>query len=245
MHWESYYVNPKEIQGHELSLRGNELHHLASVKRKKKGDIIWAVDGNGGAYQIKILYIARNEARCQILQTRRRLHEPVAEITLAQTVMKGDRFDWLVEKTTEIGIHRIIPLISHNMVQGIGNHKINRWRRVALSAMKQSGRSILPEVTEPKTLSHVLSLGEGSQYKIMAHETGERSSSLIQTMKSSQKKTKGFILIGPEGGFNKQEINQAQDHGYHLISLGPRRLRAETAGMVMVTILLSMLAEME
>ena len=162
MYWESFYVHPKDIQEHELSIRGKELHHLARVKRKKKGDTLWAVDGKGGSYRIKILYIAKNEARCQILQTRRRLHEPVAEITLAQTVMKGERFDWLVEKTTEIGIHRIIPLISHNMVQGFGNQKINRWRRVALSAMKQSGRSILPEVTEPKTLSQVLLLGASS-----------------------------------------------------------------------------------
>lgn len=245
MHWESFYVDPKNIDGNELVLTGDEVHHLSRVMRKKKGDLIWAVDGQGSAYQAEILYIAKNDVRARIKQTRRRLAEPVAEITLAQGVLKGDRFDWLVEKATEIGVRRIIPMTSDYTEIEISAQKLGRWKRLALAAMKQCGRSILTEISQPESFHEVIRLGANCQHRYFAHSSHSRSPLKIESSTGAIKTPKALLIVGPEGGFSESEVEAATEHGFHTASLGPRRLRAETAGLVLSTIVLSQLGELE
>lgn len=245
MHWESFYVNPKDVQGNELLFKEEEVHHLSRTLRKKKGDLVWAVDGEGTAYEVKILYIAKNEARGKIVKTRRRIGEPVAEVSLAQGILKGEKFDWLVEKATEIGVRRIIPLVCETSVTVAGPQKLARWKRVALAAMKQSGRSVLPEITPAKELKQVLSLGANCHYRLVAH-TGPESIPFNISRDSRPLVTpKALLIVGPEGGFTEEEIDQAKENGFQPITLGPRRLRGETSGIVLLTLLLSKLGELE
>ena len=245
MHWESFYVDPKNVHGKALTIAGDEAHHLARVLRKQKGDSVWAVDGQGTAYEVQILHITRNEAQAKILQTRRRIGEPVAEISLAQGILKGERFDWLVEKATEIGVRTIIPLMTENAETVAGPQKLSRWKRVAMAAMKQSGRSVLPEVTPMKSFEDILSMGTDCHCRLISH-SGVGSKALAVTELTSPKfKPKALILVGPEGGFTESEVEQSRDHGFQPISLGSRRLRGETAGIVVSSLVLSRWGELE
>ncbi|MCJ7811809.1 16S rRNA (uracil(1498)-N(3))-methyltransferase [bacterium] len=245
MHWESYYVNPQDVHGNELILSEEETNHLTRVLRKKKEDMIWVVDGEGTAYQVTILQIVQNRAHGKIIRTRRRTGESVAEISLAQGILKGERFDWLIEKVTEIGVRKIIPFTSENSVTIAGPQKIARWKRIALASMKQSGRSILPEITSPKTFGQIMDLGSGCHYRLIAHSS-PKSLSIDSIEKRNQASAwKVLLVVGSEGGFTKEEMKQALDYGFRAVTLGPRRLRAETAGIVFSSLVLSKLGELE
>jgi len=245
MHWQSFYVKPDMVRGNELIFLEDEAHHLSKVMRKKKGDLVWAVDGEGTAYEVEILYIEKNQVRARILRTRRRIGEPVAEVTLAQGILKGEKFDWLVEKAVEIGVRRIIPLISEYSIAVAGPQKIARWKRIALSAMKQSGRSILPEISLAQPLKRVLAMGSDCRYRLIAHSGPGSTQLKISRENRPILSSKSFLIIGPEGGFTQEEIEQAVEQGFTPVTLGPRRLRAETAGIVLTALLLSQLGEME
>jgi len=245
MHLESFYVEPEHVKGDELFLTGDEMHHLVRVVRKKKGDLFWAVDGQGSAYQASIESIENNRVCGRIMISRRRLGEPVAEITLAQGILKGDRFDLLVEKTTEIGIRKIIPFISTNSDSSAGSQKTARWKRVAMSAMKQSGRSILPEITEPVSLDRVLVMGSNYHIRIIAHPVNTGFQSCISNKENVSLSTqKVLVVVGPAGGFSDDEIEQAQEQGFIPVGLGSRRLRSETAAIVLSTLILNKLGEL-
>ena len=245
MHLESFYANSKNISGSELTFPDDEVRHLYKVLRKKKGDLVWVVDGLGTAYEVEIQYIGRNGAWGKILTTRRLMREPVTEITLAQGILKGERFDWLVEKTCEIGVRKIIPMTCETSVTSAGPQKLARWQRVAMAAMKQSGRCILPQITQPKTISQVLAMGTDCQYRFIAHTGLENKPLRIPDQKRPLVTPKIICVVGPEGGFIEEEIEEAIDQGFQPISLGSRRLRAETAGIVLLTLLLSQLGEIE
>lgn len=244
MHWESFFVQPKNVHGDELILAEEETHHLSRILRKNKGDIIWVVDGEGTGYEVKILHISQNNVRGKIIKTRRRIGESVAEVSLAQAVLKGERFDWLVEKATEIGVRKIIPFTSDNAVTVAGPQKINRWKRIAIASMKQSGRSIFPDITSAMSFKQVMGLGSNCNYRLIAHAGPESTS--VNAVESKHQITthKALLVVGPEGGFTKEEIEQAVECGFHPVTLGPRRLRAETAGVVFLSLVLSKLGEL-
>ncbi|MBN1781713.1 16S rRNA (uracil(1498)-N(3))-methyltransferase [bacterium] len=242
-HFESYYVHPKNVHGELLVLTDEEVHHLSRVKRHQKGDRIRAVDGLGTAYEAEVDRISKSRAECRITETRRLLGEPAGELTLVQAMIKGDRFDWVIEKCVEIGVKRIIPLITENTIVKAGSGKINRWRRVALGAMKQCGRSVLPEIAEPRTLKQTVTLGADCQVRLIAHGS-EGSRTVRIPEEPAVRSPKAICIVGPEGGFTDDEIRMAADNGFTPVSLGPRRLRAETAGIVLTTMVLSQWGEL-
>jgi 16S rRNA (uracil1498-N3)-methyltransferase len=236
-----YYVSPRNVRGDHVIFTDDEVHHLSHVKRHKKGDQVWAVDGEGGAYEIELTDISVTRALGKIKQTRRRVGESLSELTLAQAMIKGDRFDWVIEKCVEIGVHRIIPLITENTIVKGGSGKQTRWTRIALGAMKQSGRSVLTEICEPREFKKALSMGTECGTRLIAHAGPDSQPIRIG---HPDKRSKGIALVGPEGGFTEEEIGLAADHGFIQVSLGPRRLRAETAGIVISTIILSAWGEL-
>ncbi|MFO7890547.1 MAG: RsmE family RNA methyltransferase [bacterium] len=245
MHWESYFVEPKNVFDEELVISGEEAHHLSRVMRKKKGDCIWAVDGEGGAYEVEIYNKDKKKIQCKILKRRRCIGEPVANLTLAQGVLKKEKFELLIQKATEIGVSRIIPMLSKKTVVKPGKNKKARWSTIARSAMKQCCRSIIPEITEPLSLNKVLSQGIDCSLRFIAQ--AQEDSKPLQHYFTDSKNffhKKALIVVGPEGGFTEEEVNLAQEQGFKKISLGPRRLRAETAGIVLSALVLSELGEL-
>lgn len=245
MHWESYYVKPNDVFGRELIISGDEAHHLLRVKRKKKGDRIWAVDGEGGAYEAEVLNSMKNKIICRIITKRRRIAEPVVDLTLAQGVMKGDRFDLVVQKATEIGVKKIIPTVTERTEVKPGKNKVARWRKIAKSAMKQCGRCYLPEVTEEQPLQQVLTRGLDYNFRYISHLATDSMSLSVCCSSPNISSCRVIIAVGPEGGFSDDELESAKQQEFQQVTLGPRRLRAETAGIVLTTIVLFQLGELE
>jgi 16S rRNA (uracil1498-N3)-methyltransferase len=234
-HWEGFYVPPDRIHGDEVTFPPEEVRHLVFVLRKKMGDKIWAVDGRGTAHEVELVRLARKEARGRILRSEQNVGESPCAVTLAAGALKGERFDWLVEKAVELGVRSIIPFLSEGTLVRTNAPRVRRWRNLAIAAMKQSGRSVLPDVDEFRNLEYVLKDSSAHELRLAAHP-GEGSVPMQEAFQSLPHPPKSaLLLVGPEGGFVQREINLLEEHDFVFVSLGPRRLRAETAGMVLLS----------
>ena len=232
-----FYSPPEYVRGNEIIIEGEEFAHLVHVMRKKEGDRICIVDGKGTAYDVAIESINRKIAACRIELRHEHHHESMLDVTLAVGILKNpSKFDFLVEKVTELGVKRIIPL---RTARTIPHHaKVNRWQKLALAAMKQCGRSFLPDVTELMSFDELLSKAK-SNLKFVAHEQRvERKESTASRFPGVHLNNPVTIMIGPEGGFTDDEIEQCMQCDVQPVYLGERRLRTETAAIVMSALIL-------
>jgi 16S rRNA (uracil1498-N3)-methyltransferase len=231
---EYFYVPADHIVRTECILEGEEFAHLTHVMRRSVGDVICLVDGAGTGYDVVIEEISRRQARCRILAKKERMHEPSIHLTLGAAVLKnGANFDFLVEKATELGASALVPLLTERTLPH--HARTERWQKIALAAMKQSGRSVLPRVSEPERLDVFLKKNAGAEIRLLPHEKTVRPhlQDIIPVKEASV-----ALAIGPEGGFSEEEVELAVAAGFIPVSLGPRRLRAETAALVTVGLLL-------
>jgi 16S rRNA (uracil1498-N3)-methyltransferase len=228
-HWEGFYVPPGRIVGDEVSFPPEEVRHLVFVLRKRKGDKVWAVDGKGGAHEVELVLLTRKEAKGRILRSESNVGESRIAVTLAAGVLKGERFDWLVEKAVELGVHSIVPFLSEGTTVNPNAPRVRRWNNIALAAMKQCGRSMLPAVDEIRNLDHVVKNSSGHGLRLAAL-AGRDSVPMPEVFGSlPQPPTSALLVVGPEGGFAQRELDQLKEHRFVFVSLGLRRLRAETA----------------
>lgn len=231
-----FYVKRDEVFRDEFYLSGEEFHHATKALRLEEGSFITAVDGNGNEYSGIISEIVKGErAKCSILKTRRKPKEPSLDLTLVQALLKGDRFDYLVEKAVEIGVNTIIPLHAARCIVSANVNKIDRWKRIAVSAMKQSHRSILPEITNVMEFDEMVAYSASASGKIILQEDAKSSlARQIERIRSLRPLRSLTLVVGPEGDFTREEIETAYAHSFEPASLGPRRLRSETAGIVAI-----------
>jgi 16S rRNA (uracil1498-N3)-methyltransferase len=202
--------------------------------RRAAGDRIRVVDGVGEAYEAVIDAVDRRSARCSIAQRLGRLHEPEIHLTIAVALLKnGSNYDFCIEKCTEIGASGFIPLIT---ARTIPRHaRTDRWQKLALAAMKQCGRCVLPTVGTPISFTDLLAMGEPDAQRIIPHEQVE-TPLLEQVLDRRAKRV--VVCVGPEGGFTGEEIAAAEAAGWSPVSLGRRRLRAETAAITSAALVL-------
>jgi 16S rRNA (uracil1498-N3)-methyltransferase len=230
-----FFCPPKNISNDSLLIDGEEFSHLIHVMRKKVGDEIRVVDGLGTAYDIRLEEIKKKMASGVILSTSHNHNEPSTFVTIAVGILKNpSKFDFLVEKVTELGVKEIIPLLTERTIPS--QAKNNRWQKLALAAMKQSGRSYLPHVRELTTLEWLLDEKIAADIKLIAHEKAEEPQTFEQFYEKRSKSA--LILVGPEGGFSDIEVEQCLAAGFSPISLGERRLRTETAAIVSVALMI-------
>ena len=229
---EYFYTPPKLISPSELIIEGDEFAHLTHVMRKTIGDSIRVVDGVGTAYDVTITGIdkphrGKRSAQCKITGVRKRLHEPDIDVTLGVGILKNlSRFDFLVEKVTELGVNTIVPLLT---ARTIPRHaKVERWQKLALAAMKQSGRCVLPVIGELTSFKEFVTSAPTDCLKLVLHEQSSQTISSHLEGKSHKSFT---LCIGPEGGFADDEITYAAGEGFVAVSLGQTRLRTETAAI--------------
>jgi 16S rRNA (uracil1498-N3)-methyltransferase len=230
---EYFYAPPGSVTPPTLTITGDEYSHMTHVMRMREGDAIRVVDGNGNSYDALITSITRQAALCRITAHTQRLHEPDRPLILGAGMLKNpSRFDYLVEKGTEIGVVRIVPLLTERTIPR--HAKTDRWRKLCVAAMKQSGRCVLPEVLEPVPFGKFLSSCDGRALKFIPHEQAEipLSPSLVAGNGPA------VVCIGPEGGFSDEEITGAREAGFQPVTLGARRLRTETAAVVACALLL-------
>ncbi len=246
-HREIFYTPPENIMQDRLRITGDELAHLSRVVRKKVRDVIEVVDGRGNCYTAVLTGITPRFAEAEVQKRSRFIGEPNFQLTLAQAVPKGNRFDWVIEKGTELGVAIFIPLLCQYSIIEPSARRHDRWKKIAIAAMKQSVRSVLPEIKSPQTLQEVVRSTGMMQLGFIA-ESGEGAkglSELVQDLRArSMPLTSAILLIGPEGGFSNEELQFAQEAGYHRFSLGRRRLRSETAGLAATAILMELIGEL-
>lgn len=218
----------------EITLEGEEHAHLVRVMRRREGDRILITDGEGTAYSATITSVSRQRSLCRISARHDGFNEPAQNVRLAVGLTKNPgRFDYLVEKATEIGVSSIVPLVSERTIRQAP--RTERWRSIALAAMKQSLRSRLPQIEELTTLSRLLA-EPGPSAGVILHEPSEAGHLASLRSRLGGRPT---IAIGPEGGFTEEELHQAAGAGWFRASLGARRLRTETAAVVAAALLLS------
>jgi 16S rRNA (uracil1498-N3)-methyltransferase len=228
----SSYTPPESISEKELVIAGAEFIHLTRVLRKRPGDVLRVVDGCGTACLAEITRFDRKSLVCRILERRSGEREAGVHLTLGVGLLKNPaRFDVLVEKTTELGVAAIVPLTTERTITKWA--KTERWQRIAVSAMVQSGRCVLPAITAATPLERFIESAPLGALRVIAHE--EAPTPLLGVLPVPQRVV---MSIGPEGGFTDAEISRARDAGFHIVSLGERRLRSETAAITSAALVL-------
>lgn len=228
---DTFYCPPAGITGDTLVIGGNEFTHLAHVMRKKEGDTLMAVDGRGNAYEAVISRVEPQQALCSITARHAHHNEPDISVTLGVGILKNpSKFDFLVEKATELGVEAVVPLKTERTIPG--RSRSDRWQKLALAAMKQSGRSLWPEVRELTPLGVLLKESSAYDLRLVAHEQKLNESEMQPAGGRTGSARKVLILVGPEGGFSDDEIGLCLGAGFEPLYLGDRRLRTETAAIV-------------
>ncbi|MFA5627603.1 MAG: 16S rRNA (uracil(1498)-N(3))-methyltransferase [Thiohalomonadaceae bacterium] len=218
-----------------IELDSAAANHVARVLRLKIGDILTLFNGTGGEYTASVHSINKRRVTVALGQFSGREVESPLAITLAQGIAKGERMDYAIQKATELGVIRIVPLITERCNVRLSDdrweRKLQHWQGVAISACEQCGRNHLPAIDLPRTLTEWL---EQDQHELRLTLDPQSRNKLanIKTRPSS-----ASLLVGPEGGLSELELSTTQNSGYLSISLGPRILRSETAGMAALAIM--------
>lgn len=228
----AFYIPPSSVHGERVVLPDDEARHAVKVLRKQVGDEIIAVDGEGGWYRIQLDQVGQERAAGTVLEMRRGIGEPNYELVLGMGLIKSrNRFETFVEKAVELGVHAIIPL--HTARTEKESVKAARTRNIMIAAMKQCGRSRLPTLWEPTALPSVVD-EERADAVLIAHEQIDHAATVQTALADEPPTARILVLVGPEGGFTDEEVAMVRQGGGTPVSLGPRRLRAETAGIAAV-----------
>ena len=231
-----FFVPPESLLGDQVTIGDEVHHHLHNVLRTKPGSILTLLDGQGLCCEVKLEAIGKREASARVIR-RWREEERTLPITLIQGLPKADKFDIVLQKGTELGIRCFQPVETSHVVPQINAARMvkreQRWARIATEAARQSRRSFLPQVRPTQKLAEVIN-EQTDDLKLVLWEAG--SVPLADAL-PGEKPSGVTLLVGPEGGFNDQEIRQITDAGFRAVHLGPRILRTETAGLAAAPVL--------
>jgi 16S rRNA (uracil1498-N3)-methyltransferase len=226
------FVRQPCAPGSIVDLDAGDSHHLASVLRMQPGDAI-AVVSDGVAWRADLVELARDRARALIVErSQERSQELPVAITVLQAIPKGTRMDDVVEKVVELGAMRIVPVRCERSYGGDSENKIERWRRIARAAARQSRRLVVPEVDASVGFQEAIARFLSAAQVIVAHEEAP-SGSLAQALEQTER-DQIAIAIGPEGSFSHDELQTAKTAGCAIASLGTTILRTETAAAAMI-----------
>jgi 16S rRNA (uracil1498-N3)-methyltransferase len=229
-----FYLPQDNIHGKLGQIDGQELEHLRRVLRLGKGDRITVFDDWGWEHEAVICRISALKAEIEILESRQTQRESSLKIILAVGLTKGEKMDFVVEKATELGVRTLLPFVSSYTVPRLDDAKLAsrlaRWRKIALSAAKQSGRGKIPEIMELRDY-HRLTIQTWPETLKLLFWEGETEQTLLQVHATAADVRSVLLIIGPEGGFSRAEAEEAQTQGFKTVKLGPRLLRAETAAI--------------
>lgn len=226
----NFFAPPACIQGERVSLPGEEARHAIRVLRKRPGDEIVVVDGEGGWYRVRLDHVDREAAAGHVVETRREVGEPACVLTIGLAVLKNhNRFETFLEKAVELGVREVIPLLTRRTERA--QVKARRAEKILAAAMKQSGRSRLVRLAAPTPLDALCrEVPPGARF--LCHEQASPDQHITHRLAGLPAAPAMHVLVGPEGGFTDDEVAACQAAGFLPVSLGPRRLRAETAALV-------------
>jgi len=215
----------------QVRIEGPLAHRMANVLRLRPGESVQLFDGSGVEARVVLESVHASAVAARVL-TRMPGPPPGADVRLYVAVAKGERFDWLVEKATELDVARIVPIVTaRSVVRAEGNARVERWRRIAVEAAEQCGRGTLPAIDAPARFADALASAEG--VVVMPYEAAGPDASTVARAIASITPAPSIVsvFIGPEGGFVPAEVERAVAAGGRLVTLGPRTLRVETAAL--------------
>ena len=234
-----FFLPQNKIQEGRGTLDGQELQHLKRVLRLVPGDHITVFDDAGLEHEAIIRSLSLEQGKIELLRSYHVERESSLEMTLALGLTKGEKMDFVVEKATELGVQTIVPFVSAYTVPKLDQKKIEkraeRWQKIALSAAKQSGRTRIPEILSVCDFRELVKQSFPESVKILFWEK-EAERTLNDVRKTEATVRSVVLAIGPEGGFSEQEANTALYHGFSLVRLGRRILRAETAAVTAMSL---------
>lgn len=237
-----FFVNRQCIDRESITLEGDIVHQIRNVLRLQSGERIAVFDNDGLEYTVILDTVGKNQVKGTICNTRQTV-EPDIHIILYQALLKSDHFEFVLQKCTEIGVSIFVPIVCERCVaRKPGANKIQRWEKVIKEATEQSGRGMMP-VLKP-TLSFEDACHSAKGFSLIA-SIGPDSIKLSHVLRSNNPLSTINIFIGPEGGFTTDELELTQRCGIQKISLGPRVLRTETAGLVAATAILYEYGELD
>jgi 16S rRNA (uracil1498-N3)-methyltransferase len=221
--------------GDEIALPEDVATHLLRVLRLQEGDPCVLFNGDGHDYDARITAIGKREARAQVLSARRVDNESPLRVTLLQGIARGEKMDWILQKATELGVDRILPVSSDRSEVKLdaqrAEKRLAHWRGIVVSACEQSGRAVVPDISPPQALAQAAALRNGSGFILDPFAGASLASLQGETLRDCT------IAIGPEGGWSPRDREQLLAAGFAGLRLGPRVLRTETAGIAAIAAL--------
>lgn len=233
-----FYAPPAQINDSHITLSDDEAHHLVRVLRLPVGAHVFVLDGCGHEYACEISQVSKRHAELTVLEQLTNVVESPLRLTLALALLKGDKFDWVLQKATELGVTRIVPLLTehsdirHPLARDAARAetKLQRWQRIALEALKQCGRRQLVEFAEPLSWEKFCK-EENSNLKLILSERGGQQLKDLPLATNS-----ACVAVASEGGWSEAELDLAAQHSFIPVYLGARILRAETAAITGVAL---------
>ena len=237
-----FFVTPQQISGDKIRIEGGDVNHMKNVLRMKLHEKAEISDGESRTYLCEVEAYEEDVAVLHILEEMEADTEPASQLYLFQGLPKSDKMELIVQKAVELGVYQVIPVAMKRSVVRLDDKKAakkaDRWNSIAESAAKQAGRSRIPEVTMPLSYNEALKMAEELDVTLLPYELAggmEVTREVIRQIKSGQSVG---IFIGPEGGFEPEEVDAAVSMGAKVITLGRRILRTETAGLATLAVLM-------
>lgn len=244
-----FFVPRPMLSQERVTIDGPLAHRLLRVLRLGEGDEFVLFDGSGVEARMRLDEVSDRRAMASVLERVEGPAEPHVKVRLYQAIAKGERFEWLLEKGTEVGVSAFIPLVTARSVvkTGGGGNRVERWRRIVTEAAEQSGRSGVPDVGEPQSFEQALAEAPG--LLVLPYEAAGEAAPSIQAALDGEIDAlfalgEVSLFVGPEGGFEPQEVEAARQRDALVVTMGQRVLRSETAGLVAATLTLHAVGEL-
>lgn len=237
-----FFVSEENLQGNTICIDGDDVNHIRNVLRMNSGERVIVSCGKGVDYECEIIELQDTKVLLTIQKETPAITELPVEITLFQALPKKDKMELVIQKAVELGASHIVPVKTRRCVVKLDakkeEKKLVRWRTIAEAAAKQSGRGIIPQIHSIQSWDQALHMAEQLDMAMIPYELCEDMASSVETMQKAAGKKSLGIFIGPEGGFERGEVDAAIQRGAVPISLGRRILRTETAGLAALSILM-------
>jgi 16S rRNA (uracil1498-N3)-methyltransferase len=241
-----FFVSTSDIEGDRVRLSREQAHQVRHVLRLGSGDPIVVLDDRGTEYEVVLTTVGAQEAVGRIMSTRPAAGEPKVQLTLFQSLLAREKFEWVLQKATEVGVTQIVPVGAERSLlraKQIEENKLDRWRRILVEAAEQSHRGRIPRLGATVSFSAAVSQLPDFDRSLIAAPSG--ATTLREALREIGYEEPAIaLLVGPEGGFTDAEVALAREKGAIAIGLGPRVLRTETAAVVASALILYELGEM-
>ena len=237
-----FFVTPDQVGEDKIRIQGSDVNHMKNVLRMRPGEEVMVSDGNNRQYRCRVEDYPDGEAVLAILEAGLVDTELPSRIYLFQGLPKQEKMELIVQKAVELGVCQVIPVQTRRCVVKLdakkAAKKVQRWQQIAESAAKQAGRGYIPVVSEVMTFQEALAFSEALDIRLIPYELADGMEGTRKILDGIQPGQSVGIFIGPEGGFEKEEVGRAVEAGALPITLGKRILRTETAGIAVLSILM-------